>query len=211
MKFVDSKEILKTLIANTRYLDAISDLKVWAEKYVDIYNNLINLHAQHIDIEKRLNLGLIKYKLVLREQTRLRSALLQIIDELEILYRNPNSTNQVVAINHINIGRDKIKYKLFDEALICFNQALKSDPGNIEAIFYKGTSELALDNLEEAIFNFSEVIKLSQGEISLNPFVFLNRGTAYFHLGQKEKAYNDWKEVERLGYPILVQDFINQK
>lgn len=82
------------------------------------------------------------------------------------------------------------------EAALRFEEATKKDKDNFEAWYLLGNSRMTAEKHQEALEYFDKAISLNK---TFAPAWF-GRGLAYFYLDNQQKACENWKEAERLGY-----------
>jgi len=95
--------------------------------------------------------------------------------------------------------------KRYEEALSLLNEALKLDPGNIQALYYAGLVYLAQMNTALAI----ESLKKAQAKSPDDLFIRYQLGVAYFTLEQYDEAqhllesvFKEQPLLENLGYYV---------
>ena len=81
--------------------------------------------------------------------------------------------------------------KDYPEAIKNFNEVIKKNPKNKEALYKRGLSYLFLEQADEAISDFSEVIKLDSNHID----AFNNRGLCYGFKGEIDLSIYDFKRA----------------
>jgi len=82
------------------------------------------------------------------------------------------------------------------EAARKFEEATKKDAENFEAWYLLGNSRLTAEKHREALEYFDKAILLNA---QFAP-AWYSRGLAWFYLDNQQKACENWKEAERLGY-----------
>ncbi|MBN1471324.1 MAG: tetratricopeptide repeat protein [Syntrophaceae bacterium] len=95
----------------------------------------------------------------------------------------------------LKTGYEAFDDKKWDEALNAFDKAIKINPQNMEAYFYRGNIYDELGDYKKAIVNYNRAIKLNPIYID----AYLYRGFAYNNLGQLKKAMADIKKAAKLG------------
>ncbi len=106
----------------------------------------------------------------------------------------------------LKTGYEAFDDKKWDEALNAFNKAIKINPQNMEAYFYRGNVYDELGDYKTAIVNYNRAIKLNPIYID----AYLYRGFAYNNLGQLKKAMADIKKAAKLGNQFA-QTFLIKK
>lgn len=81
------------------------------------------------------------------------------------------------------------------EALAHFDEAIKANPSNSEAIYYRAEIKIALDDLPGAIEDYLKVID----KIPSNSAAHNNLGNVYYSAGENEKACISWQTAAGLG------------
>jgi len=82
-----------------------------------------------------------------------------------------------------------------DVALTFFNKAIRYNPENFEAYYYKGNCLANRRKYSEAILEYNKAIKHKPDYAE----AFANRGEMEFYLGDRESACRDWRKAESLG------------
>lgn len=72
--------------------------------------------------------------------------------------------------------------------------ALKADPRDQVALFYRGLALMQLNSFESAISDFSRLIAIDDG----NPLGFIGRGICYLALGEGQKGLNDLRTAQNI-------------
>lgn len=207
--FEQSKNKINRFISLDRMADAISELKVWATGQQDLYAELDNLSARLAANEKMLRkeeIDYLKYDLL---QNRVRDAFQSILQEIDqLLDIKKMSESSIRAAELINLGREKVKEKKFQDALQFFQEAIQLKPDDMEALFYRGAAYVGVQAWLNAFEDFSLIIHLSR-EKNVPVFALINRGVVAMQLGQTGYACSDWKRVKfELGRPALVNDLL---
>lgn len=71
-----------------------------------------------------------------------------------------------------------------EEALLCFEEALRVDPNDLGALSLKGYSLDSLGRYREAIKCFDKILEQQPNELNVS----VNKGLALFHLGKYDEA-----------------------
>lgn len=82
-----------------------------------------------------------------------------------------------------------------DAALTFFDKAIRYNPENFEAYYYKGNCLANKKKYSEAILEYNKAIKRKPDYAE----AFANRGEMEFYLGDRESACRDWRKAESLG------------
>ncbi|MFH1701743.1 MAG: tetratricopeptide repeat protein [Candidatus Zixiibacteriota bacterium] len=90
-----------------------------------------------------------------------------------------------------NENRDQQNY---EKAIEFFNDALNLDPYNLDALYGIGFSNLKTGLYHKAIESFIKAVKIDP----YNPISHYNLGLVYFHLKQKEPAFEQYKILKTL-------------
>ncbi len=85
---------------------------------------------------------------------------------------------------------------LNQEAMEKFEAAASKDKENFEAWYLCGTSKMSAGNHRDALEDLDRAIALNKDYAP----AWFGRGLAWFYLDNQEKACENWKEAERLGY-----------
>lgn len=81
----------------------------------------------------------------------------------------------------------------YAEAVRLFTQALQHDPNNGEIYHNRGMAYSSLERWREAISDFSRAISLLPHPSSIE-----QRGMAYYQIGDRDSAFNDWQQALRM-------------
>lgn len=206
-----AKKKINQLVAMDRMADAITELKPWATEHEDLYEELNNLAARLASSKnmfRRAEIDAEKYDVL---QNRIREAIQQILKDIDrLLDINNMSETAIRAVALINLGRDSIQDKQFEDALEYFKKALQLKPDDTEALFYRGTAFIALGQWLDAFEDFSLIIHDAK-KAQVHTFALVNRGIIASQLGQSDYACRDWKKVKyELGHPGLVNHLLEQ-
>lgn len=82
----------------------------------------------------------------------------------------------------------------FDRAIQDHDQAIKLNPGQIDAYLNRGFAYLGKSDFDRAIQSYDQVIKLNPNDA----LAFNNRGTSYAAKGQYERAIQDYDHSIKL-------------
>jgi protein O-mannosyl-transferase len=93
-----------------------------------------------------------------------------------------------------NKGKDLSDFNRHEEAIKCFDEALRIKPDYYKAWDDKGISLNSLGKFEEAIKCYDEAIKIKP-DFSLS---FYNKGNAYFYIGKNSEAIKFFDESIKL-------------
>jgi len=93
-------------------------------------------------------------------------------------------------------GKKKLSMGLNDEAMECFEEAIRKDRNNFEAWHRRGTTKISYAKYEESLSDFDMAIELKPDYAPS----YYNRGMAWFYMGEQDKACEDWKMAEAIGY-----------
>ncbi|MFO7723187.1 MAG: tetratricopeptide repeat protein [Bacteroidales bacterium] len=103
------------------------------------------------------------------------------------------------SIELVKKGKKKLSMGLNDQALEYFDDAIKKNNENHEAWHFRGSCKVSLGLPLEGIPDFGKAIELKPDYAP----AWYNRGLAWFYLGEQQKACEDWKQAEALGYPNI--------
>jgi tetratricopeptide (TPR) repeat protein len=103
--------------------------------------------------------------------------------------RDKKSAETLVAT-----GWDHHKEGQYDRAIIDYDEAIRLNPKDAWAFYYRGTAYNAKKNYDRAIPNFSDAIRLDPK----NARAFYNRGEAYYATEDHDRAISDYGEAIRL-------------
>jgi tetratricopeptide (TPR) repeat protein len=141
----------------------------------------------------------------------------------------PHKSRKREAKKHIFAGYTKYKEKKFDKALGEFNRAVKVDPKNAEAYFWRGRALISISRYDEATADFKMSVKLNPAHVDAynnlgwlyaragnhrdsitcltkaielkpgNGWAYYYRGRIHQEIGDVRMALGDAKEACRLG------------
>lgn len=83
--------------------------------------------------------------------------------------------------NYLDNGMDYLYHSQFEEAIECFDKAIKYNDENHEAYFYRGCARYNIFQKESALEDYAKTIEL-------NP----NYLQAYFNMGLYYRSVNDY-------------------
>jgi tetratricopeptide (TPR) repeat protein len=99
---------------------------------------------------------------------------------------------------YINQGKEFLKAKHYDQAIVSFSEAIKLDPQSVQAHNSRGIAYCNRGDFDQAIGDFSRTIeidpKFGKG--------YNNRAVAYFMKGERDKARQDAEKAQSLGIPV---------
>ena len=103
---------------------------------------------------------------------------------------HPEKSDQLVeeGISLLYAGKN-------DRALAVFEEAIRYNPDNFEAHYYKGNCLANQRKYREAIDEYTQAIKIKPDYAR----AYANRGEMMFYLGDRDRACLDWQKAERLG------------
>jgi tetratricopeptide (TPR) repeat protein len=96
---------------------------------------------------------------------------------------------QDVFLNQL--GQSKFRSKDYNGALTAYAKALKINPGNIESLYLRAESQIALGDFKSALGTGNQLVQLANN----SPLSFLARGMAYAQLGEFNNALNDFNQA----------------
>jgi tetratricopeptide (TPR) repeat protein len=141
----------------------------------------------------------------------------------------PHKSRKREAKKHIFAGYTKYKEKKFDKALGEFDSAIKVDPKNAEAYFWRGRAFIRVNRYEDATADFEMAVKLNPAYVDAynnlgwlygragkyresitcltkaielkpeNGWAYYYRGRIHQEIGEARMAMGDAKEACRLG------------
>ncbi|MBF0518606.1 MAG: tetratricopeptide repeat protein [Nitrospirae bacterium] len=109
------------------------------------------------------------------------------------VYQDDNS-DTMKSWELINKGISLFNLKFYNEALECFNAALKLKASNPDAYRSRGSTFHALGRYDEAISDFKDSIRLNPKSAE----TYYNRGVTFFAAGRSEKAVDDYTKAIEL-------------
>jgi tetratricopeptide (TPR) repeat protein len=103
-----------------------------------------------------------------------------------------------VWISHFNRGSEHMAAEQYDQAIRCFDRAIKLNPKFAPAYCNRGTSYYEKGDFDAAVRDFTKTLQL-------NPNIhdaYYNRAAAYYQLKQYEKAWQDVEKARSLDYQM---------
>lgn len=100
------------------------------------------------------------------------------------------------SLNLVKKGKKKLSMGLNDQAMDYFEDAIRKDRKNYEAWHLKGSCRITSGEFHESLEDFDKAIELKPDYAP----AYYNRGMAWFYIGDQEKACEDWKMAESIGY-----------
>jgi lipoprotein NlpI len=108
------------------------------------------------------------------------------------------ATTPKKAEEYIAQGKEFVKAKQYDQAIVSFSEAIKLDPQSVQSHNNRGIAYCNKGDFALAIGDFSRAVeidpKFGKG--------FNNRAVAYFMNGEREKARQDAEKAQSLGIPV---------
>jgi tetratricopeptide (TPR) repeat protein len=100
--------------------------------------------------------------------------------------------------DYINQGKEFLRAKQFDQAIVSLSEAIKLDPHSVQAYNNRGIVFCNKGDFERAIDDFSRTIeidpKFGKG--------YNNRAVAYYMKGERDKARQDAEKAQSLDIPV---------
>ncbi len=97
--------------------------------------------------------------------------------------------------NRVLMARSYLKLREFNNALSVLQKALSENPDNWEIHYYLGCTHGHLYEYQNALSSFNRAAPICPNQAS----IFLQRGHAFFKLGQAEKALIDYQNARKNG------------
>ena len=114
---------------------------------------------------------------------------------LFLLFFNSCKSKEEKARIHLETGIDLTRKSDMQGALVEFNEAIRYDPDNADAWYYRGNTNYNLFEVEKAIADYDKAIELNPEHIE----ALVNRGNARVYNGDIEGGCLDWRKAESLG------------
>jgi tetratricopeptide (TPR) repeat protein len=117
-----------------------------------------------------------------------------VISACTTLIRSPKTVNEEFAVlfelrGHAHFHKGQYSYAIDD-----FDQALKRNPGYIDALVGRGSAYAAAGDYDRAIRDYSSAIQFNGNDT----FDYLIRGNAYRHKGDYSNAIRDYDVAIKL-------------
>jgi len=107
----------------------------------------------------------------------------------------PPSTDKVRAAAFYESGIELRKKGEHDSAIRDFDEAIRLDPGSIDAYIDRGQSWRDRRNYEAALADFDEAIRLDPSHAR----AYVNRGYTWYRLGRYDQAIAEYDQAIHLG------------
>jgi tetratricopeptide (TPR) repeat protein len=112
---------------------------------------------------------------------------------LAILLCGINSFGQATD-KQLKDGLLKCKLRDYRGAVTIFNQALKNNPSNADAFYYRGVAKTELRDYKSAVADFTRAIELNPGKVD----AYYERGLARKRLGDYAGARADFAKAKEI-------------
>lgn len=125
-------------------------------------------------------------------------------DKLDLT--DQSTIQEYTDIDYLEKGQQAVVAENWSEALKAFHKAIKLNPQNTEAYFYRGNIYDELGHYAKAIADYNKVIRLNPVHID----AYLRRGFAYNNLGQSKRALDNIRMAAKLG-DNTAQKFLKER
>jgi tetratricopeptide (TPR) repeat protein len=105
---------------------------------------------------------------------------------------------QVTAEDYFNQGKNFYENKKYDQAIACYNEAIKLNPNLVKAYNNRGIAYIVETKYDQAIADFNKAIEFEPS----NGKAYNNRAVAYWYKEEAGKAEEDIKKAQSLGIKI---------
>ena len=89
------------------------------------------------------------------------------------------------ANHYYHRGSDYMIAEEYDQAILCFDKAIKMNPRFAMAYFERGTAYFSKREYDLAISDYNKGIEIAPG----HPMLHINRSVAYYYKGEYDKAW----------------------
>ena len=86
----------------------------------------------------------------------------------------------------------------YDQAILCFDKAIRINPWFAEAYCSRGTAYYQKSEYDQAILDFNKAIEINPGFAE----AYYNRAVVYYHKQEYDKAWEDVQEARSLGHQV---------
>lgn len=124
----------------------------------------------------------------------MRNAVIFILSGLIFLFSSCESKKEKAKI-HLNKGIELTTKSDLKSALIEFNEAVKLDPNNADAWYYRGNTHYNLFEVEKALADYDKALEINPEHLD----ALTNRGNARVYSGDFEGGCKDWRKAKSLG------------
>lgn len=105
-----------------------------------------------------------------------------------------NILQQGPHVDYVDLGRDYYAKGQFKDAIAEFNKAIKINPSDVDAYYYRGCTHFAAENYKKALSDFNKAVKIDPTYVN----AYINRGYYYHLKNQYPKAIADFKKALEL-------------
>ena len=99
------------------------------------------------------------------------------------------------ASHYYHRGSDHMMREEYDQAILCFDKAIKINPRFYMAYFERGTAYFSKGEYDLAISDYNKGIEIAPG----HPMLHINRSVAYYYKGEYDKAWEDVHKAQSSG------------
>jgi tetratricopeptide (TPR) repeat protein len=125
--------------------------------------------------------------------------ILRIILLTSIIILSSCESKKEKAKIHLDKGIELTTKSDLENALIEFNEAVRLDPENADAWYYRGNTHYNLYKVEKALADYDKAIELNPEHVD----AYTNRGNARVYNGDIDGGCADWKKAQSLGKKYL--------
>ncbi len=122
-----------------------------------------------------------------------------------VIFFSMKVLGQTTAENFVRSGNQKENQKDYKGALADFNKALEIEPGNVDALYYRGYIKFQLQDYASAIADYDAAAEKD----SVDAEIFYGRGNAKFDLKNYKGAIEDYNKAIYLD-PTDVDSYYNR-
>ncbi len=102
------------------------------------------------------------------------------------------------ASHYYHRGVDHMIENEFDQAILCFDKAIKINPRYAMAYFERGTAYCSKGEYDLSISDYNKGIEIAPD----HPLLHNNRSVAYYYKGEYDKAWEDVHKAQSLGLQV---------
>jgi tetratricopeptide (TPR) repeat protein len=102
------------------------------------------------------------------------------------------------ASHYYHRGSDYMIEEEYDQAILCFDKAIKINPRSYMAYFGRGNAYFEKGKFDLAISDYTKGIEIAPGHYLLHN----NRSVAYYHKGEYDKAWEDVHKAQSSGLKV---------
>lgn len=105
-----------------------------------------------------------------------------------------DAAKQDTPVDIVALGIAFLKNGQFDGAISEFNKAIKINPENVDAYYYRGCAYFSKEKFKKALSDYNKAIEIDPGYVN----AYINRGYYYHTISQYPRAIQNYKKALEL-------------